>query len=67
MRNQELKRSIKIRYFCIAFVMYFLFRYLIGPQFGCTDWVLTIGSYSFAILVATAYLYKAIFIKSQQE
>ncbi|MEY3579402.1 MAG: hypothetical protein RI984_506 [Pseudomonadota bacterium] len=47
--------------------MYFLFRYLIGPQFGCTDWVLTIGSYGFAILVATAYLYKAIFIKPQQE
>lgn len=47
--------------------MYFLFRYLIGPQLGCTDWVLTIGSYLFAILVATAYLYKAIFIKSEQE
>lgn len=47
--------------------MYFLFRYLIGPQLGCTDIVLTIGSYSFAIFVATAYLYKAIFIKSQQE
>lgn len=62
-----MKRSIKIRYFCIAFVMYFLFRYLIGPQLGCTDWVLTIGSYLFAILVATAYLYKAIFIKPQQE
>ena len=62
-----MKRSIKIRYFCIAFVMYFLFRYLIGPQLGCTDWVLTIGSYLFAILVATAYLYKAIFIKSEQE
>jgi hypothetical protein len=66
-RNQDLKRSIKIRYFCIAFVMYFLFRYLIGPQLGCTDIVLTLGSYGFAILVATAYLYKAIFIKSQQE
>ena len=62
-----MKRSIKIRYFCIAFVMYFLFRYLIGPQLGCTDWILTIGSYLFAILVATAYLYKAIFVKSQQE
>ena len=62
-----MERSIKIRYFCIAFVMYFLFRYLIGPQLGCTDWVLTIGSYLFAILVATAYLYKAIFIKPQQE
>ncbi len=62
-----MKRSIKIRYFCIAFVMYFLFRYLIGPQLGCTDIVLILGSYVFAILVATAYLYKAIFIKSQQE
>jgi hypothetical protein len=47
--------------------MYFLFRYLIGPQLGCTDIVLILGSYVFAILVATAYLYKAIFIKSQQE
>ena len=62
-----MKRAIKIRYFCIAFVMYFLFRYLIGPQLGCTDIVLTIGSYVFAILVSTAYLYKAIFIKAQQE
>jgi hypothetical protein len=66
-RNQELKRSIKIRYFCIAFVMYFLFRYLIGPQCGLADWMLIISSYVFSILVATAYLYKAIFIKSQQE
>ena len=47
--------------------MYFLFRYLIGPQLDCTDIVLTIGSYVFAILVSTAYLYKAIFIKAQQE
>ncbi len=62
-----MKRAIKIRYFCIAFVMYFLFRYLIGPQLGCTDIILTIGSYSFAILVATAYLYKVIFIKSRRE
>ena len=67
MRNQELKRSIKIRYFCIAFVMYFLFRYFIGPQCGLADWMLIISSYVFSILVATAYLYKAIFIKSQQE
>ena len=62
-----MQRAIKIRYFCISFVMYFLFRYLIGQQLGCTDIVLTIGSYVFAIVVATAYLYKAIFIKAQQE
>ena len=47
--------------------MYFLFRYLIGPQCGLADWMLIISSYVFSILVATAYLYKAIFIKSQQE
>ncbi|NDC08278.1 MAG: hypothetical protein EBZ75_02895 [Oxalobacteraceae bacterium] len=53
-----LKSRQKIIYFLLAFVMYLLFRYLLGPRFGLEGIWLTITSYVFALIFPSIYLYR---------
>ncbi len=51
----------RLAYIGIASITYLLFKHVIGPYVGLEDWTLTIGSYLFAIGIATGYLYLRIF------
>jgi hypothetical protein len=53
-----LKSRQKIVYFSLAFVMYLLFRHLLGPKFGLEGIWLTIAAYVFALIFPSIYLYR---------
>ena len=53
-----LKSRQKIIYFLLAFVMYLLFRHLLGPRFGLEGLWLSIASYGFALILPSIYLYR---------
>jgi hypothetical protein len=45
-------------YFVLAFAMYFLFRYGLGPRLGLEGLWLAIGAYVFALIFPSMYLYR---------
>ncbi len=53
-----LKSRQKVIYFAVAFVMYLLFRHLLGPRFGLEGLWLGIASYGFALILPSIYLYR---------
>ncbi|MFZ9237831.1 MAG: hypothetical protein ACO23B_04140 [Burkholderiaceae bacterium] len=53
-----LKSRQKIIYFSLAFLLYLLFRHLLGPRLGLEGWWLTIGAYVFALIFPSIYLYR---------
>ncbi len=53
-----LKSRQKLVYFLIAFVMYLVFKHLLGPRFGLEGIWLTITSYVFALIFPSIYLYR---------
>ena len=53
-----LKSRQKVIYFLLAFVMYLLFRHLLGPRLGLDGWWLTISAYVFALIFPSIYLYR---------
>ena len=53
-----LKSRQKIIYFSLAFVLYLLFRHLLGPRLGLGGWWLTISAYVFALIFPSIYLYR---------
>ena len=59
-------RREKIIYFSLALCLFLLFRHLLGPLIGLTGMMLTMASYVFAVLLATAYLYKALLHPSKK-
>jgi O-antigen/teichoic acid export membrane protein len=60
-----LKSRQKLVYFLIAFVMYLVFKHLLGPQFGLEGIWLTITSYVFALIFPSIYLYRLWTTKQQ--
>ena len=53
-----LKSRQKLIYFVLAFVMYLVFRHLLGPRFGLDGFWLTVAAYVFALIFPSIYLYR---------
>jgi len=60
-----LKSRQKLIYFLLAFVMYLVFKHLLGPRFGLEGIWLTVISYVFALIFPSVYLYRLWTIKHQ--
>ena len=56
----RLTRRQKITYFSLALVAWMLFQHGLGPWLGLTGLERRIWAYVFAIMLATGYLYMAI-------